>query len=181
MRKSNVWMVVAAGLLVAGCQSSGGASGQQGRQTRVVTVEKPFELTHTDGDPYQKCRSDREERVVKAANASREQKGLHPLHCAPKLRRVAVRHARDMCRKDYASHVGKDGRNPADRAEDAGIDYMAVGENIAVGQTSVQQVHDGWMGSPQHRANILHDKFSRLGVGYVDCGGRPRWVQVFAN
>lgn len=175
--RCSIWVAALIGAVaLSGCQT-----GSSGQGVKVVTVEKPFELTHKGGDPYDDCSSKRVRRVVELANRARENKGLHPVHCAPDLTRVARKHARDMCDKKYASHIGKDGRSPADRVEDAGIDYMAVGENIAVGQPTSEEAHKGWMGSRKHRANIRHEKFSRLGVGFVDCGDQPHWVQVFAN
>ncbi|MGM0558457.1 MAG: CAP domain-containing protein [Myxococcota bacterium] len=149
--------------------------------TQVITTTEESELTHTSGDPYAECRSETAEAVTREANQARDDKDLHPLHCAPELAKIAQAHADDMCDKNYLSHASKDGRTMVDRADNAGFDFMTLGENVAMGQRSPEQVHAGWMDSKMHRQNILNEDFSRLGVGYAPCGGSPYWVQVFAN
>ena len=37
------------------------------------------------------------------------------------------------------------------------------------------------MNSSGHRRNILNGGYRRSGGGYVRCGGRPYWTQVFAD
>ena len=41
-----------------------------------------------------------------------------------------------------------------------------LAENIASGASTPQEVVEGWMRSPVHRANVLGATFSELGVGY---------------
>ena len=42
-------------------------------------------------------------------------------------------------------------------------------------------VVEQWMDSPGHRANILNDEFTHIGVGYYHTkdGYRHYWVQMF--
>ncbi|MBR1647520.1 MAG: hypothetical protein IJ685_12200 [Selenomonadaceae bacterium] len=59
-----------------------------------------------------------------------------------------------------------------------------MGENIAGGQTSSEEVMTSCMNSPGHRANILNSSFTKLGVGYVyDSGAKYKdnWVQMFGG
>lgn len=59
---------------------------------------------------------------------------------------------------------------------------MSAGENIAAGQSSPQEVVEDWMNSPGHRANILDESYTALGVGYYyNSSGlyRSYWVQLF--
>lgn len=137
--------------------------------------------THSNGNPLARCNSKRSRNIVKLTNAARKDAGLKPVFCAPELAKVALGHANDMCAHAYFSHNSRDGRTMQDRVEKAGIQYRAIGENIAMGQRSPQEVHTGWMGSPVHRDNILRPVFSRLGIGYASCNGKPVWVQNFAN
>ena len=53
------------------------------------------------------------------------------------------------------------------------------GENIAVGQTSSRSVMTSWMNSDGHRANILTDRYTGIGVGAVKVNGICYWVQNF--
>ena len=72
-----------------------------------------------------------------------------------------------------------------ERARDAGYDWRAIGENIAEGQTSVEEVMDTWMHSPGHRRNILDPDFKELGIGLAfgnSAGGwRVEWAQAFGT
>ena len=64
---------------------------------------------------------------------------------------------------------------------DEGVTFGAAGENIAAGQPTASSVHQAWMNSSGHRANILNGSFARIGVGHAACGGSPRWTQNFAD
>ena len=48
-----------------------------------------------------------------------------------------------------------------------GISYTSAGENIAQGQRTPEEVVQAWMNSAGHRANILNNGFTHIGVGYV--------------
>lgn len=52
-----------------------------------------------------------------------------------------------------------------------------LGENIAAGQSTPEEVVEAWMQSPGHRANILNANFTKLGVGETD----HYWTQDFAG
>ena len=55
-----------------------------------------------------------------------------------------------------------------------------VGENVAYGNVTPEQLVAMWMGSTGHRANILNAAFTHLGVGDVTTStGRVYGVQVF--
>ena len=55
-----------------------------------------------------------------------------------------------------------------------------VGENVAFGNVTPEQLVAMWMGSTGHRANILNPAFTHLGVGDVTTStGRVYGVQVF--
>ncbi len=54
--------------------------------------------------------------------------------------------------------------------------WRSVGENVGTG-FSTQQLHDAFMGSTAHRANIMSGRFNRVGIGVVHAGGKT-WVTV---
>ena len=58
--------------------------------------------------------------------------------------------------------------------------WVAAGENVAQGYSGSSAMHDGWMSSPGHRANILGN-FTDIGIAYLEAGGTTWGVQVFAN
>lgn len=57
---------------------------------------------------------------------------------------------------------------------------MEMGENLAYGQSSVQQVMDEWMASPGHAENILRGSFTQMGVACYNVNGTYYWAQHFA-
>ena len=64
--------------------------------------------------------------------------------------------------------------------KEAGVSYRGAGENIAWGQKSPEEVMKGWMNSAGHRANILNERFTAIGVGYHQNNkGVNYWSQLF--
>ena len=58
-------------------------------------------------------------------------------------------------------------------------DWQKLGENVGTGDTA-QQIHDAFMNSPAHRANILDPDFTHVGIGVVRGGDGRIWVtEVF--
>ena len=102
-----------------------------------------------------------------------------PLTLSPKLCESAGAHARDMAVHQTLDHKGNDGSTVADRVKRVGYIWVRVGENIARGQRTVDQVMDTWMNSPGHRANILAD-FTEMGAARVeDDDGTNFWCVNF--
>jgi uncharacterized protein YkwD len=122
--------------------------------------------------------------VLERVNDERLRHGRDPLLRHSALDRAAQRHAEDMLRRRYFSHVGPEGESVRDRVRATGYRWRVVGENLASGPRSPAEAVRGWMGSPAHRRILLDDRFSDLGVGYAEGGpARDRqrlWVQVFA-
>jgi uncharacterized protein YkwD len=112
-------------------------------------------------------------------NRERKQENLGPLKLAPKLCESAAIHARDMAKRQMLDHQGSDGSTVLDRVKRVGYIYLRVGENIANGQKTVDQVMDTWMKSPGHRANILGD-YTEMGAARVeDDEGTNYWCVNF--
>jgi uncharacterized protein YkwD len=61
-------------------------------------------------------------------------------------------------------------------------EWMKLGENVGYGGT-IEQVHEAYLNSPGHRANIMDPSFSSMGSAAVwgECDGQHRvfTVQVF--
>ena len=106
-----------------------------------------------------------------------------PLTLSRTLAGVAFGHAADMAEHDYFEHVDPAGQSPADRVRAVGYREKLVGENIAYGPESVDDVVKGWLGSPGHCANIMDPRFEQMGFAYATGRGSRHglyWVQVFA-
>ena len=99
------------------------------------------------------------------------------------LNRAAAAHARDMADRSRLDHTGHDGSSSAERATRAGYTWRVVGENIASGQATPEQVVEEWIGSAHHCANLMSADFTEMGVGFAansTSAGGIYWAQVFA-
>lgn len=123
--------------------------------------------------------TDFEEEVIRLVNEIRVQNGLNPLKHHWELSRVARYKSQDMKDNRYFSHTSPTYGSPFQMIEDFGISYRSAGENIARGYTSAQAVVKGWMNSAGHRANILNNNYTHIGVGYVAAG--HYWTQMFIS
>ena len=83
---------------------------------------------------------------------------------------VARAHSLDMVNHGYFSHEDPQGGSVATRVRAAGLDWQAVGENIAV-HPDVAGAEAAFMNEPRftqnHRANILSSGFTEIGIGIV--------------
>lgn len=60
--------------------------------------------------------------------------------------------------------------------------FCLPGENVAYGFSTPSAVHEGWMNSPGHRANILNGNFVQMGLATATgSNGYLYWTQVFAR
>ncbi len=118
--------------------------------------------------------------VLDLVNQERSKQGLQPLTLSEKLTSIANTKAQDMADKNYFDHTSPTYGSPFEMLEHFGVSYKAAGENIAAGQKSAEQVMNDWMNSSGHRANILNENYTELGVGYVQGGSYgTEWVQLF--
>lgn len=60
-------------------------------------------------------------------------------------------------------------------ADGNGYNWVRLGENVGYGY-SIEQVHNAFMNSAGHRANILDRGFNRIGIGVTRDGGGRYWV-----
>jgi uncharacterized protein YkwD len=105
-------------------------------------------------------------------NQQRARAGLNPLAANRRLARAASRHARDMARHNYFSHVSLSGKSPLRRVRAAGW-RRGVGEALAWGcgpQASPAAIVAAWLGSAAHRAIIL-GRGRVVGIGSKRGGG----------
>lgn len=120
-----------------------------------------------------------EQEVVRLVNIERQQVGLKPLKEDWELSRVARHKSIDMYQRGYFSHTSPTYGSPFDMIKDYGINYRSAGENIAQGYRTAQQVVNEWMNSSGHRANILNNGYTHIGVGYYEQGSY--WTQMFIS
>jgi uncharacterized protein YkwD len=138
---------------------------------------------------------DRDEQdLIAAINKERETRGLRPLTLDPLLTATARAHSREMCDLDYFDHESPTPacQTPLDRylvarrVQGQEPPHAAlVGENlfyasVTDGVYNAGYAHTALMASPEHRANILEPRFTKVGVGlYRDSEGRFWVTEMF--
>lgn len=108
--------------------------------------------------------------LLDRTNAARAAEGQAPLAAADDLVAVARRHAQRMADEGRIFH------NANLRDEVDG--WQVVGENVGRAG-SIAEVHDAFMASPAHRANVVESRFTEAGMGVVDHDGELWVVEVF--
>ncbi|HUP84753.1 MAG TPA: CAP domain-containing protein [Acidimicrobiales bacterium] len=113
-----------------------------------------------------------EAQFVELINQARASSGKGALTTNSELTSVARRWAQHMADEQKLSH------NP-NLANEVTQDWEKLGENVGFGQ-EVGQIHNAFMNSAPHRANILDGAFTHVGVGVVVDGSGQMWVtEVF--
>ncbi len=127
--------------------------------------------------------------LVNAARARGARCGVRSFGPAPPVRlsgalaSVAFGHAADMAEHDYFEHEDLAGHTPADRVKAVGYQEKLVGENIAYGPKTAEDVVQGWLDSPGHCENIMDPRFAEMGIAYAAGHSARRglfWVQLLA-
>lgn len=122
------------------------------------------------------------ESIVTQTNAQRQANGgLPTLLISAKLNAAAKAKAEDMFAKQYFEHVSPDGIDPGTLVRSHGYEYIVTGENLIMGNfKDEKEIVQLWMDSPGHRANILNNRFSQIGVAIIkgEFKGDTVWIGV---
>jgi uncharacterized YkwD family protein len=147
---------------------------------KATTNTKPATTT-TNSTPSGNYR-EFQKRVIDLVNKERAAAGLKALSENTQLDKVATLKSEDMAKLGYFSHTSPTYGSPFDMLKQFGISYTAAGENIAYGQSTPEEVMNGWMNSPGHRANILNANYTQIGVGIAKKpNGQLVWTQTFTR
>lgn len=118
--------------------------------------------------------------LLKLHNQERKDADQKPLTLNAELTKAAQAYAEYLAESGEFSHTAKG--TFRSRVKDAGYDAVAVGENIASGQTSAAAVMKDWLESKTHKENILREEFAEVGFGLaVDKEGEWIWVVDFGS
>ncbi len=115
--------------------------------------------------------------VIELVNIERANEGLSPLEKREDICELADIRAEELV--EEFSHTRPDGRSCFTVFSDYNVSWSAIGENIAAGYRTPQAVMNGWMNSSGHRANILSQNFTGIGVSMYEQDGVKYWVQLF--
>lgn len=177
-------LVLGMSLLLSACGSGGGESASEnldglaqansqlaepavGTDSRAQTENQPSslrpvgdcELSELDQQLLTKINQ-----VRATARACGEQtfQAAGPVVWNCTLEGAAQAHSQDMGDNNFFSHTGSDGLRVGARADIAGYDWLMVGENIAVGYSSVDAVVNAWLDSPSHCSTIMESRYTEM-------------------
>jgi uncharacterized protein YkwD len=111
-----------------------------------------------------------EEALLARLNEFRTNHGLPALEADARLARVARGHSADMAHYGFVGHDSPNGGPLSWRMQAARYPYLRALENVAAAGT-LDEVHDGLVGTPSHRLNLLDREVQRAGVGVVSKSG----------
>jgi uncharacterized protein YkwD len=94
-----------------------------------------------------------------------------PLAWEARLASSAQQQAADMAQRDLVSHLDARQRSFGTRLRDAGYAARRAGENLAAGQTNLDDTLAAWLASPAHCANLMRSDFRDVGLACVQRRG----------
>ncbi len=108
--------------------------------------------------------------ILRLVNEERERDGETALKASPRLVVASRGHSYDMAVRKYLGHDGPAGDTPDVRLRSVGVDFKELGENVymernADSRSLPDRALEGWLSSPEHRANLLSPKYSVTGIG----------------
>ncbi len=178
------WRILCVGallVLLTGCPGAGGSSKNSILANRTVDAVQggPKICEIPEGE------EELVEGVIELVNSERADYDLPPVSHNPILSAIAEDFACEMIERGFfpKDHINPHtGEGPYERAVGGGYLFLAVGENLAAGQTSPGEVISDWMNSIDHRGIILGAQWSEIGVG-IRTGGEygVYWVLEFGN
>jgi hypothetical protein len=121
-----------------------------------------------------------EQYLLAAANQDRAAHGLGPVQVDEHLALAARLHAYQMAERQAISHQFEGEKELAARAGDAGAHFSLITENVAEASNSAK-IHELWMASEGHRANLLDPNVDAVGIAVVQKRGQLYAVEDFAR
>jgi uncharacterized protein YkwD len=92
----------------------------------------------------------------------RKNNGLPAVTVDPELMKLAEAQAQGMASHDKLSHDII--RSFHDRLKGSGYHAYTAAENVGAGYHTLAEAFSGWRDSPPHRANMLLDRATRMGI-----------------
>ncbi|KAJ1660579.1 hypothetical protein IWQ61_000510 [Dispira simplex] len=142
--------------------------------TPTATVEKETPTT-TPGGTGADLVAD-SEKILRLVNEERAKKGVPALKVNEDLNKVSLDHCQYMFDINKMTHSDASG-DLSQRLKNANIKWSTWGENVALGQTTEEDVMESWVKSPGHYANIVSKDVNSVGIARV----KNFWTQTFVN
>ncbi|MEJ2487933.1 MAG: CAP domain-containing protein [Anaerolineales bacterium] len=148
-------------------------NGNLGNSSDSEVVTKPQGTVETAQAPDGgKCNvqvsKDFELAVLNRINEARVAAGLPKLFEQAQLTSAARQHSVSMGCENFFGHTGSYGASVENRIQSTGYGFKALSEVIAAGYDSPDEVVEGWLGSDLHRAIILGEFYTEIGIGFAE-------------
>lgn len=127
------------------------------RTAAAVAVASAVLLVGTVGPAAAVTSGEFQNDAVSATNAERTSRGIEAVSAHKCLQKYAVKQARKQAAQERMFH-----QNLTPIMKKCGMNH--VGENVAYGFDSGEEVVAAWMKSSGHRANILDSTFELIGL-----------------
>jgi uncharacterized protein YkwD len=111
--------------------------------------------------------SQREQQLFDLVNHERQKAGLNKLEWSDSLAEAALAHSKLLAENRDLSHQFPGEPTVQERVGATHLRFNSVAENVAEGP-DVDTAHTALMKSPGHRANILHQDYSAIGISIVE-------------
>jgi uncharacterized protein YkwD len=124
------------------------------------------------------AQSDDEYEIFNLVNRERAKSRLAMLNWDDDLARVARSYSKKMARERFFGHYDRDGESVVERANDARLRWVKIGENLFFSDDTPQITTlsvRGWMRSATHRRNIQDRGWTATGIGIA----RSRDDQIY--
>ena len=149
----------------------------------VATLAAPAPALAWEGNAFD---ASSEAELIALTNRSRANAGLKALKVDAALTSIARWRSQDMIQNDYFSHSIPGYGKVFTKLDDTGYCYKLAGENIGWNTypdgEATGAIHQMFMDSGGHRANILGASWDAVGIGaYKGPGDKKMWTVLFAD
>ena len=125
--------------------------------------------------------SAQEAEILLLVNEERKRNGAPPLKSSSRLILASRGHSYDMALRHYLGPNGPAGDTPAERVRGVGADPATLGENIYMDRDTdraklAAHTVQGWLHSPERRANMLSPAFGTTGIGVARAADGAAYV-----
>jgi uncharacterized protein YkwD len=141
--------------------------------------------------PLEPCIDEQQlQQAVEQLNALRRQAApcaaagaaMQRLSWESRLAASATEQARNIALQDRLSHVDSNNRGLGARLRSVGYAAAGAGENLAAGQSAIDDTFQAWLASPSHCANLMQPEYRDVGLACVQRRGSRYhrfWVAHF--
>jgi Cysteine-rich secretory protein family len=122
-----------------------------------------------------------EQALLQLANKTRAAHNLPPLQWDSAIASAARTHDQRMIHEPGPlEHQYPGEPDLTARGAQAGAHFTTIAENLARG-TDPAQIHQKWMSTPTHRANLLDPSLNAIGIAVIDSMGSLNAVEDFSH